>query len=47
MKINYLITGAGLLCLAIAGFLVSPQVGFFVTGLCILSFGLIFDLDRL
>jgi len=47
MKINYLITGAGLLCLAIAGFLVSPQVGFFVTGLSILSFGLIFDLDRL
>ena len=30
-----------------AGFLVSLQVGFFVTGLCILMFGLIFDMDRL
>ncbi len=47
MKINYLITGVGLLCLAVAGFLVSPQVGFFVLGLCILMFGLIFDMDRL
>ena len=47
MKVQYFITGVGLLCLSIAGFLVSPQVGFFVTGLCILSFGLIFDLDKL
>ena len=47
MKLNYLITGAGLLSISISGFIVSPQVGFFVAGACILAFGLIFDMDKL
>ena len=47
MKINYLITGAGLLCLAIAGFLVSPTVGFFVLGTSFLLFGIVFDREKI
>jgi len=47
MIINYSISGAGFICLAIAGFLHSFAVGFLVLGLSLLCFGIIFDLERL
>jgi len=47
MIINYSITGAGFICLAIAGFLHSLAVGFLVLGLSLLSFGILFDMEKL
>ena len=45
--INYLFVGAGMLSLVIAGFLQSPVLGFLVLGICTISFGMVFDWDRL
>ena len=47
MIINYLITGTGFLMISIAGFLVSPSVGFFVLGSCLLMFGIVFDREKI
>ena len=46
MMINYLITGTGFLMISIAGFLVSPTVGFFVLGTSLL-FGIVFDREKI
>ena len=47
MIINYLITGTGFLMISIAGFLVSPTVGFFVLGTSFLLFGIVFDREKI
>jgi hypothetical protein len=47
MIINYAITGAGFLCLAIAGFLYSLGMGFLILGFSLVAFGLVLDMERL
>ena len=47
MIINYAITGAGFLCLAIAGFLYSFGMGFLILGFSLVAFGLVLDMERL
>jgi hypothetical protein len=47
MIINYSILGTGFICLSIAGFLYSTAMGFLILGLSLLSFGAIFDMERL
>jgi len=47
MIINYAITGAGFLCLAIAGFLYSLGMGFSILGFSLVAFGLVLDMERL
>ena len=47
MIINYSITGAGFICLAIAGFLYSLGMGFLILGFSLVAFGLVFDMERL
>ena len=46
MKANYFITGAGMLSLVVSGFLASLATGFLVLGICLVTFGLIFDMDK-
>ena len=47
MMINYLIVGAGMLSLTIAGFLSDIGIGFFVLGANLVVFGLVFDKERI
>lgn len=47
MMINYLIVGAGMLSLTIAGFLANIGTGFLVLGLSLVLFGLVFDKERI